>query len=466
MIKLSIYKCFLLIVLFNNFFLIISKKQNILAIPFSLSKKNYDNPDYNSSNFLEDNFFKYILVHLNIGTPIQNVSSQLESASKCFQMRMNDSDDDSNSNNYWPIYSTSVKQNGGKVFSDNFNFEGLNDSYSFRFQIIDYNYKLNYSKYNYIPKIGLDIPDFDDSCYNFFLSLKKSEIINKKIWTIEYINDYEGNLVIGGELSNHNEEKYPQSNYRSFYYTLKYYIDFDSAYIKNKPDNIYLNMTTSMISINYGFIIGPHEYKILIDDSYFNDLTNKNVCMVDIITYEFNKEKHVGLDYYLYSCDAQKFTDTNNNYYEQFPELIFNLKSIEYNFVFKKEDLFIRVNNKYYFLIIFQTNFDVKEIIWYLGEPFYKKYPITFNFDSKTIGLYLKDGEGDSGEDKDDNNKNIIMIIIISIEAIIFIALIIVVIIMAKSFNDMRKQRINEINDDNYEYFTEKNKKNEESINN
>ena len=115
-------------------------------------------------------------------------------------------------------------------------------------------------------------------------------------------------------------------------------------------------------------------------------------------------------------------------------------------------------------------NFDVKEIIWYLGEPFYKKYPITFNFDSKTMGLYLKNGEGDSGEDKGDNNeqknKNIIMIVIISIEVIIFIALIIVVIIMAKSFNDMRKQRINEINDDNYEYFTEKNKKNEESINN
>ena len=61
MIKLSIYKCFLLIVLFNNFFLIISEEQNILAIPFSLSKNNYDNPDYNSSNFLEDNFFKYSL---------------------------------------------------------------------------------------------------------------------------------------------------------------------------------------------------------------------------------------------------------------------------------------------------------------------------------------------------------------------------------------------------------------------
>ena len=50
----------------------------------------------------------------------------------------------------------------------------------------------------------------------------------------------------------------------------------------------------------------------------------------------------------------------------------------------------------YYFLVIFAKNstdskkYNPKEI-WYLGEPFYKKYPFTIDFDDKTLGFYIKE---------------------------------------------------------------------------
>ena len=128
----------------------------------------------------------------------------------------------------------------------------------------------------------------------------------------------------------------------------------------------------------------------------------------------------------------------------------------------------MKINDKLYFKVIFQTNIDVKEIIWYLGEPFYKKYTQTYNFDSKTLGFYFKK-ESDKEKDKDNDkidNKKLILIIIISVEVIIVIALIVLGIILWKKYRDLRKNRVNEINDDNYEYFTDKKEKKEFSVNN
>ena len=112
-------------------------------------------------------------------------------------------------------------------------------------------------------------------------------------------------------------------------------------------------MTQALIITYYVVMMVPHEYKILIDELFFSDLINKNICKSEIIKYEFNKKSHAGLDYFVYSCDEKQFTDKNNNYYNKFPELVYSLKSIEHNLSFSKEDLFIHINDKYYFLVIF-----------------------------------------------------------------------------------------------------------------
>ena len=449
-----------LIYLFVNFFKIICEVKNITVIPFTLRKIDYDS-NYNSTNFLNDYIYTNILFNLNIGTPSQNITSQIDYNSKCFLMQTQNSETPNDTKLYIPRLSSTIEKRASKNYIDAMNFKGYNESYMIEFAFVDYKLDFNYSEYNYVSILGLDIPKLDSNCPNFFVDIKKKGLINKLIWSFEFINDYEGNFIIGEDLSIYNESKYSKDNFYNAYTMLKYFITFDSIYVdmKNNDNNsyYYINMTQALIITNYGVIIAPHEYKVLIDKLFFNDLIDKNICKSETIKYEFNKKSHAGLDYFVYSCDEKQFTDKNNNYYNKFPELVFSLKPIEHDLIFSKEDLFIHINDKYYFLVIFQTNYDVKEIIWYFGEPFIKKYTFSLNFDANTIGFFFKK-ENDEPEEKDNGNnnyKNTFLVIILSFEIMIIIALIIVIIIFVKKMKDGRKNRINEINDDNFEYLSE-----------
>ena len=77
------------------------------------------------------------------------------------------------------------------------NFKEHNESYLIGFAFVDYKLDFNYSKYNNVSVLGLDIPKLDSNCPNFFVDLKKKGLINKLIWPFEFINDYEGNFIIG-----------------------------------------------------------------------------------------------------------------------------------------------------------------------------------------------------------------------------------------------------------------------------
>ena len=457
---------FILGILFHIFPKFFSEEKKIIVIPFTIRKINYDSK-YNSTNFLNDNIFNNILLDLNIGTPSQKVQSKIDHNSNCFLMETYQEEESSHfSNLYFPILSTSIKHFVNKYFYESFNFEGHNES-SIEFSIKDYKDGFNYSNYSFIPVLGTNIPQYKDSCPNFFLDVKKQGLIKKLIWTFEYTDKISGNLVIGEDLTVYNKTKYSSDTYYTSYINLNSIITFDSVYINNtKEKNIsYINMTQAMLLNIYGLTVGPNSYKRLIDKLFFDFLIKNNICQCDIVKYEYNKKSHAGLDYYVYSCNEKKLKEENKEYFNNFPDLIFSLKSIEHDLIFKKEDLFTKINDKLYFNIIFQTNYDVKEIIWYFGESFYKKYSLTLNFDSKTIGFYFqKENNKDKDKDKDNtkDNKKLILIIVISAECIIIIGLIIMGVVFWKKY---RKNRVNEINDDNYEYFADKKVKKEFSVN-
>ena len=63
---------------------------------------------------------------------------------------------------------------------------------------------------------------------------------------------------------------------------------------------------------------------------------------------------------------------------------IYNSKS-DYEFFFTYEDLFIKVNDKYYFLIVYD-NFNKQQFT--LGEVFLKKYQMSFNLRDNSISFY------------------------------------------------------------------------------
>ena len=456
-----------MIEVFQSFSKIITKQKNMVIIPFTVKPIN-NGLNYNSTNFLNDHLFSTILLNLNIGSPSQKVTGKVEQYSKCFAMEIINSTSPSYMNLYSPLLSTTITKRTAKLYYETMNFDNHNESYKIDFTVGEVQSNFNFSNYKYTPVIGLNIPIYDNPCPNFFVNIKKKGLINELIWTIEFVNNSEGNLVIGEDLPNYNDNKYSRDNYYTTYINLNFLLTFDSIYINDKYNenkNYYMNMTQSMIFNNYGLIIGPNEYKQLIDKLFFNDLIKKDICKSDIIFYEYNIRTHAGLNYSLYSCDDKKFTDKTNNYFDKFPELVFSLRSIGHNFILSKEDLFVHIGNKFYFSIIFQTNSDVKEIVWCIGEIFYKKYTTSLNFDQKRIGFYLpkeNDENKEKEKGKDENKTRTKLIITISVEIFVLAALIISIIILAIRIKT-RKNRVNEINDDNYEYLSNNNDKNDKN---
>ena len=169
---------------------------------------------------------------------------------------------------------------------------------------------------------------------------------------------------------------------------------------------------------------------------------------------------------FVFTCDKNKFMNEKNNYKKRkFMPLLFDSARYNYTFNLSDNDLFMEINNKYYFLVAFPENIDESFYIHcFLGLPFYQKYRLVFNFDSKTIGFYnnyLDDedidnnGNNENNENKS-NGKNYIRIIV---EMIICILLIVVAFFVGKMINEKRKKRANELNDENYEYISDNNNK-------
>ena len=67
----------------------------------------------------------------------------------------------------------------------------------------------------------------------------------------------------------------------------------------------------------------------------------------------------------------------------------------KHNFILTKNDLFKKVGNKYFFLVVFQvTQMNVN--FWRLGQLFFKKYPIFLSYDDEndsTIIYYTTNKE-------------------------------------------------------------------------
>ena len=487
-----------LLILFLNLPILSS----IISIPFNFDiLSQYKN--YNLTYFFLDTFKKEIIIKFGIGTPLQKIKSKINQESPCLLFKKDNSS--INENKFFPFNSSSfsIKGEAGKNVSYKTGIDQfyLGENIQLSFILDNYTYLANEK---YIPIIGLNIPLIllGNFCPNFILDLKLGKIINKLIWSLKYNNRYDGEFIIGDELSEYNPNKYNKSKYSTIYLNSEYIFNFDSVYIQDKQykkDNNLIkykfNITDVHLNINSGFIIGTQEYKDYIDKNYFNYLVNRSICKIDIIKYnsENNNNDNNNIDknfynkdFYVYSCYTRAFTGKKSerfpspNYYEEFPNLILSSKKLEYNFELINKDLFEQIFDKYYFLIIFEKDKKEKgKEIWHLGEPFYKKYTFTINPDAKTIGFYIDKLKTNNKiindtnvnnnnnnnnktydniiEDKNDNFKinNIIKYII---EIIFVIILVFIAYYIGVTVKERRRKRANELKDDNYEYLPEKNK--------
>ena len=251
-----------------------------------------------------------------------------------------------------------------------------------------------------------------------------------------------------------------------------------------KKSRFYLEMKNSNININFILCylsVGLSE-KIELSNYLSGNKKEEKTDLLDKIKSSnkgfIKSEKFKKLCYKLNDFTGQINQGYRKiNYYSEFPNLVINSKSFEYDFELTSKDLFKKIFDKDYFLIVFPESVKDKKNkdIWYLGGPFYRKYPFTIDLDAKTIGFYLnkkdinnkindseniknKENNSDKNKITNDNNSKIKTILIRIFEISIGIGIVILAYYIGMKVKEGRKKRANELKDDSYEYISDDNK--------
>jgi hypothetical protein len=148
-----------------------------------------------------------------------------------------------------------------------------------------------------------------------------------------------------------------------------------------------------------------------------------------------------------------------------FPKLYLENKEENLFFTLTFNDLFQGIEEKYIFLVIFPENsYHTIHSSWYLGIPFYKAHQLVFNYDSKTIGLYLSkdqmkvinennnNSSNEMNEKEKGSKRNVAWIVL---EILFGLCLVVIAYFIGKKINEQRKKRANELDDD-YDYYSNK----------
>ena len=281
--------------------------------------------------------------------------------------------------------------------------------------------------------LGYQIPP--DS--NFIQVLKIKELINNYIYTIYYVNDYEGFLLIGEYPHKINSdfslyEKYSEfkeSNLlwihsemskKNYHWTIL----FDK--ISYGAGELYQAQREAKISIEFQFIISTQQYYNL-----FKEIFGKKCEHI-----------HYHNDYSGFRCSKDINKDLT-------PEIKFYNKELNTTFVLDYNDLYIEKDNFLYFLVA--TFFDYDLGYWILGKPFLKKYLLMYNSDNKMIGFYKKN-EGNKS-----NKKISSYVISIFLNILLLIILIVLSFAFFHYYIKRRRIRANEL-EDKFNYIPKNNK--------
>ena len=438
-----------------------SVQKKYISIPFSIQAPD-NNLIFNAQSFIEKYFYKNIILDFSIGENPQITNGIINKDLSCFELieEKNISFDKNSLKFFSPRKSTSVKLRKEVIKisyqpdeymalgSDFFSFNEKNNM-SFLFKHVKNEDEINFDEIknnNYIVKIGMILPSREMKCPQFFHDVKKVANLSKYIISFEFDeNNNKGNLIFGDELFNYKNTKYFESQYIGSYSSQNHQIYFNEAKMILNSDNTNINIsqgTNSIFDYNLGFIIGLDNYKKIIELHFFDDLLNKKICSYDNV--HFNNTNFI-----VYSCNEGNFESK----IKSFPKLIFVSKNFEYNFELTYADLFTKINNKYYFLVIFKEKSEKNT--WIFGQPFYKKYQFTINLDQNWVGFYNPNKEKIIPQKQESStsgmSKTSKVLLIVGL-VILFIGISVGMFFLGRKLKNDRKRRANELTDDNYEY--------------
>ena len=312
-------------------------------------------------------------------------------------------------------------------------------------------------------KYHLDGPEFvitfkkecNIKSYTFSFQFNKE----KKTYKNFFNNYNNGYFILGEELfdDENKKSKILFTNAEKSEKGLSWFVKFNKIYTKINGKKKIIEFKAEKFGaefiVNMPYLMGTEEYLSYINKTFFNELIDKKLCIFN----KLNNKKIL----YSFICDGQS-KNFINYLNDKFPDLIFEHKKLEENFILTKNDLFSfnnfnKSDTNLYFLILFHSaNINKNYNNWTLGIPFLKKYRLSFNYDSKKIGYY-NDYENII---KIEEQNNLILGNIF-IKIIIIIILIIIIFTLGMLYQKKiikipRKNKANEL-DDNYEYNSYKN---------
>ena len=397
---------FFIYTLFFHFQMISSSK---IVIPFIHN-------NLNSDSFIQNNFENSIYSEIKYGTynsypsgkSIILFANLQQSILSIFNSKICPSNSFYNKSE-----STSYKYNNGLSQDSFYFYKDLELSKLEKFNNIVFKYQESNEPNNFCGTIGFEmISGKEEENKSFLYNLKKNNYIDN--YYISFIftekkafDNYEnlkGKIVIGELPHEFNKDKFIEDNFKQDLVNIEiiksYHFIFDKIFIGllNKEKMILENEDKSFykvyVEISYGLISGPDLYQTYIEENFFNKSEIINIC-------KKSKDYGKSMDYDIYVCNKEIQSQFN-----LFPELIFYNQNHNYNFTFTHEDLFMLKNNKYYFKVIFIGG--LKN--WRFGLPFFLKYQLVFNHDTKQIGFYT-----DMIKKEEKNNNNLWIWIVIPI---------------------------------------------------
>ena len=277
--------------------------------------------------------------------------------------------------------------------------EEIVKNFTFLFQTQNKNDKnlyINIGLQNFYKELTTD--KFDSP--NFLYQLKKYGLIDSITFSINYTSETEGFINVNIEPFEYAPEIY--SKKKRHIVTVKgvtskainklgeylWSMDINTLYYENKEGNMQFiteehynfneDQYYAILNPGYGVIKGPYIYKKMIEKDFFNDLKEREICIL-------NRE-HKKL---FYTCKS----NYKNEIKDTFPTLYFYHHEFNYSFELNFDDLFYEKNGNLYFLICFDTGMfgddkftEISE--WIFGKPFLKKYQFSFDVEKRRIIFY------------------------------------------------------------------------------
>ena len=261
--------------------------------------------------------------------------------------------------------------------------------------------------------LGLELSSYN----NIIMQLKNYSIIENPTFTFLFNkkNKDKGELIIGEK--NVGEKGFLFTQTSKIENVISWSFQFDSILFGEKKLE---NISNAQIKCEIELIIAPTDFIRNLWENYFskkNSCKKESFILTKIFTYKY------------FVCDSNVNLD-------DFSEFKFYEKNLNYTFILNKNDLFEINDGKIYFKVIEQHYYTKN---WVFGRIFLKKYQLYFDYDRKTIGIFI--------DKKNQSNLEIYLLFIFLV-----ILIIILIYLLFKLWKKQRKKRAFELNDE-YEYI-------------